>query len=73
VYGEVALMILSTFFTFGVFSFYQIHTIQRNRTTTELVSAEIKRRLNSTFSCAEMHKHTLCNPDLLRAIKPDEK
>ena len=41
--------------------------------TTELVSAELKIRLNSTLTCAEIHKHVLCNQDLLRAIKSDQK
>ena len=45
----------------------------RNRMTTELVSAELKIRLNSTLSCTEMYKHILCNQDLLKAIKSDEK
>ncbi len=41
--------------------------------TTELVSTELKIRLNSTLSCTELYKYLLGNKDLLRAIKSDEK
>ncbi|CAF1396996.1 unnamed protein product [Rotaria sp. Silwood1] len=46
---------------------------RRKRMTNELVSAELKIRFNSTLSCTEMYKYILCNQDLLKAIKSDEK
>ncbi|CAF1150096.1 unnamed protein product [Adineta steineri] len=46
---------------------------KRNCMTTELISAELKIRLNSSFSCIEIFKHVLSNQDLLKAIKSDEK
>jgi len=46
---------------------------KRNRMTIELISAELKIRLNSSLSCVEMYKHVLANQDLLRAIKSEEK
>ena len=46
---------------------------KRNCTKTELISAELKIRLNSSLSCIEMYKHLLSNQDLLKAIKSDEK
>jgi hypothetical protein len=45
----------------------------RSSMTTELVSTELKIRLNSTLSCTELYKYLLGNKDLLRAIKSDEK
>ncbi|CAF3173316.1 unnamed protein product [Rotaria sp. Silwood2] len=46
---------------------------RRKRMTNELVSVELKIRFNSTLSCTEMYKYILCNQDLLKAIKSDEK
>ncbi|CAF4439097.1 unnamed protein product, partial [Rotaria sp. Silwood2] len=46
---------------------------KRNCMTTELISAELRIRLNSTLSCTEFFKYTLNNEDLLRVIKSDEK
>ncbi len=40
---------------------------------TELISAELKIRLNSSLSCTEMYKHLLGNQDLLKEIKSGEK
>ena len=45
----------------------------RNRMTTELVSAELKIRLNPTLSCTDMHKKILCDSSLLKAIRSNEK
>ncbi|CAF2869534.1 unnamed protein product [Rotaria sp. Silwood2] len=45
---------------------------KRNCMTIELLSAELKIRLNSSLSCIEMYKHVLSNQDLLKAIKSDE-
>ncbi len=39
----------------------------------ELVSAQLKIRLNSTLSRTELYKYLLGNEDLLRTIKSDEK
>jgi hypothetical protein len=41
--------------------------------TTELISAELKIRLNATQSCTDMHKKILCDPSLLKAIRSNEK
>ena len=46
---------------------------KRNCMTTELVSAELKIRLNATLPCADMYKYILSNQDLLKAIRSDEK
>ncbi|CAF3642456.1 unnamed protein product [Rotaria sp. Silwood1] len=46
---------------------------KRSSMTTELISAELKIRLNSTLSCTELYKYILSSEDLLRAIKSDEK
>ena len=46
---------------------------KRNRMTTELVSAELKIRLNATLQCADMYKYILSNQDILKAIRSDEK
>ncbi|CAF4047485.1 unnamed protein product [Rotaria sordida] len=46
---------------------------RRSCMTTELISAELKIRLNSTLSCTELYKYILSSEDLLRAIKSDEK
>ena len=46
---------------------------KRNRMSTELISAELKVRLNFSLSCTEMHKYLLCNQDLLKAIKSVKK
>ncbi|CAF4999545.1 unnamed protein product, partial [Rotaria sp. Silwood1] len=45
----------------------------RSRMTTELISAELKIRLNSTLSCTELYKYILSSEYLLRAIKSNEK
>ena len=45
----------------------------RNCMSTELVSAELKIRLNSTLSCTEKYKYILSNRELLKAIQSDEK
>ncbi|CAF5022389.1 unnamed protein product, partial [Rotaria sp. Silwood1] len=45
---------------------------KRSSMTTELISAELKIRLNSTLSCTELYKYILSSEDLLRAIKSDE-
>ncbi|CAF3066045.1 unnamed protein product [Rotaria sp. Silwood2] len=42
---------------------------KRNCMTIDLLSAELKIRLNSSLSCIEMYKHVLSNQDLLKAIK----
>ncbi|CAF1304803.1 unnamed protein product [Rotaria sordida] len=46
---------------------------RRSCMTTELISAELKIRLNSTLSSTELYKYILSSEDLLRAIKSDEK
>ncbi|CAF1515024.1 unnamed protein product [Rotaria sp. Silwood1] len=46
---------------------------KRSRMTTELISAELKIRLNSTLSCTELYKYILSSEYLLRAIKSNEK
>ena len=46
---------------------------KRNCMTTELVSAELKIRLNANLTCANMYKYILSNQDLLKAIRSDEK
>jgi hAT family C-terminal dimerisation region len=46
---------------------------RRGSMTTELVSAELKIRLNSTLSCTELYKYLLDNEDSLRAIKSNDK
>jgi hypothetical protein len=45
----------------------------RNRMTTELISAELKIRLNATLSCTDMYKKVLCDSNLLKAIRSNEK
>ncbi len=50
-----------------------LYNDKRNRMTTELISAELKIRLNSSLPCIEMYKHILPNQDLLKAIKSDKK
>ena len=39
----------------------------------EVISAELKIRLNVSLSCTEIYKYLLDNQDLLKAIKLDEK
>jgi hypothetical protein len=46
---------------------------KRNCMRTELVSAELNIRLNSSLSCTEMYIYLLGNQDLLKAIKSDKK
>ena len=46
---------------------------KRNCEATELVSAELKTRLNATLPTADMYRYILLNQDLLKAIRSDEK
>jgi len=46
---------------------------KRNCEATELVSAELKTRLNATLPTADMYRYILSNQDLLKAIRSDEK
>jgi hypothetical protein len=44
-----------------------------NCMTTELVAAELKIRLNTVLSCADMYRYILSNQYLLKAVQSDEK
>jgi hypothetical protein len=46
---------------------------KRNRMTVELISAELKIRLNATSSCIDMFQFVMSNQDLLKAIRSNEK
>ena len=46
---------------------------RRSSMTIQLVSAELKIRLNATLSYTEMYNYILSNQELLKAIRSDEK
>ena len=39
----------------------------------DLVSAELKIKLNTQYSCSEFYDHLLTNQDLLKQIRSSEK
>jgi hypothetical protein len=48
-------------------------TTEKVEIAAELISVELRIRLNYTLSCTELYKYMLANQDLLKAIKSDSK
>ncbi|CAF1454086.1 unnamed protein product, partial [Didymodactylos carnosus] len=46
---------------------------RRNRMSTELISAELKIRLNAQISCSDIYSYSLSKPDLLKSVHSVEK
>jgi hypothetical protein len=58
----------------GIFSqMKHCWTASRNLMSTELVSAELKIRLNSRISCTDFFEHILDQPDFLRNARSSQK
>ncbi len=69
----VIFFVLSPFFNAYVDSVFSqmkhLFNDRRNSMTTELVSAELKIRLNATLSCTEMYKYILYKPRFIESYQ----